>query len=945
MKHAAPTSPSRPALSLRRIAAASLLAVASLTAHGQIDPKASQFYEDALQRYEKKDYAGAVIQLKNALKIDTRNISVQVLLGKALLANGDLIAAEVSFEEALRLGVNRAEVVIPLAQALSGQGKPQPLLDPTKFAEAGLPTEVKAHLLVLKANAASDLGDAKGALKFIEASRALDPTRVDSWLAEVPMRLRALQIKEAIASADKAISLAPDSPEPQYLRGTVAHLTGDTKAALGFYDRAIKLRPTHTEALVSRAGLLMDLGKVPEAALDVAELRKSSPKDPRGAYIAALIAEAQSKPAEAKAALNDVTALLDPVPMDFFRFRPQLLMLGGLSHYGLGQREKAKPYLEMAVRSQPASPVGKVLAQIHLADKNIDRAIESLDQYLKYHPRDVQATHLLASAHMSQGRHQRAAALMQAALAKQDRPELRSMLGLSLIGSGRYANAVTELEAAIKRDPGQVQAGSALTSLYMQSGQPAKAVRVAEGLVKTRPDAPGLHNQLGMARAMTGDIAGAKASYDQALKLDPDFTAPLVNLARLETNAKAYAVAEARLNAVINREPRNLEALMEMGRVQQRLGKLQDAQRWLEKADDHAGMDNLYPALTLVDFHLANAQPKLALEAVKRLSNKAPEAIPTLLAVARVALANGDPASAKSQLSRAATTANYDTPQLVEIALLQTRANDLKGASYTLDKALQERPDFLPAMALMSEVSLKMGDAANAEKFAKQVLAAQPKRGVGHALLGDVAQSRQQRPAALEAYRRAHQLDQSTDSAVRLFTALASGGDAAAANQLAEQWLKQHPRDRAIRRALADSQVRTGNPAAARASYEALLANSPDDAEAMNNLAHVLLLLNDPAQARKMADQALARKPNAPHIIGTAGWMAFKTGQDDRALQLLRDARLRDPNNPETRYYLGAVLASKGRRGEARDELESALKTRLQFPSLKEAEKLLVTLK
>jgi hypothetical protein len=30
-------------------------------------------------------------------------------------------------------------------------------------------------------------------------------------------------------------------------------------------------------------------------------------------------------------------------------------------------------------------------------------------------------------------------------------------------------------------------------------------------------------------------------------------------------------------------------------------------------------------------------------------------------------------------------------------------------------------------------------------------------------------------------------------------------------------------------------------------------------------------------------------------------------------LQLLRDARLRDPNNLDTRYFLGAVLASSGR--------------------------------
>ena len=48
-------------------------------------------------RYERQDIEGAIIQLKNALQIDKRMLPVQVLLGKALLANGQAVAAEVAF--------------------------------------------------------------------------------------------------------------------------------------------------------------------------------------------------------------------------------------------------------------------------------------------------------------------------------------------------------------------------------------------------------------------------------------------------------------------------------------------------------------------------------------------------------------------------------------------------------------------------------------------------------------------------------------------------------------------------------------------------------------------------------------------------------------------------------------------------------------------------------
>jgi Flp pilus assembly protein TadD len=106
----------------------------------------------------------------------------------------------------------------------------------------------------------------------------------------------------------------------------------------------------------------------------------------------------------------------------------------------------------------------------------------------------------------------------------------------------------------------------------------------------------------------------------------------------------------------------------------------------------------------------------------------------------------------------------------------------------------------------------------------------------------------------------------------------------------------------------------------------------------------VLLLQNDPG-ALKVAEAALAKSPSAPHVLGTAGWAAHKAGQSDRALQLLRDARLRDPTNLDTRYFLGAVLASSGRQAEARQELQSALQVSTTFAHAKAARELLQTLK
>jgi cellulose synthase operon protein C len=928
---------------LRRLALSCAIALAlAADALHAADPKAAQLYEEALQRYEQKDLPGAIIQLKNAIRADRKLLPVHVLLGKALLANGDVGQAEVAFTEALALGVNRAEVVVPLARAVIAQAKQQQLVEQPRFAIAGLPASVQSQLLLLRATAFSDLGDSRTSLKTIDEARALEPTSPEPWLSEIPVRIRARQMREAVAASDKALGLAPPTAEGLYLRGTIAHAQGDLVSALAHYDQTLKMDPAHAEALVARAGLAADQNRPQQARQDVLELLKAAPRDPRGAYLKALLDEREGKATEARKALNDVTNLLDPIPMEYFKFRPQALLLGGLAHYGLNQREKAKPYLEMVQRLQSNSPVSKLLAQIYLSEKNYDRAIESLDTYLKTSPNDSQAVLLLASAHLTQGRHARASQLMQSALRGQDLASYRAILGISLVGAGKFADGAKELETAFAKDPSQMQAGVALTTLYLKSRQATKAVGVARQMTKQQPANAGLQNLLGTALQDSGDSAGAKQAFELASKLDPSFMSPQVNLARMEIEARSLDAAGARLASVLKTDDKNVEALIEQGVLQERRGRMVEAQRSLEKAADHSGPTELQPALALVEFLLRTSQLEAAREATKRLTSKAPEALPVLMVLARTSLASGDPATARATLTRATTLANFDAPVQLQIAMMQLTAGSLPGAAHSLEKALTERPNFLPAEALMTEVELRQGDAPKAEARARQIIAKYPKSGAGHALLGDIAMSRQQPAAALAAFRQAHLLEQSTESLLRVHKSMVRA-DPAGATQLAEQWLRARPRDTAVRRVLADGYARAGNLAAARAAYEAIIRTQPDDAESLNNLAQVLILSNDPG-AQKMAESALQKQPGAAHIIGTTGWAAHKAGQDDRALQLLRDARLRDPNNPDTRYYLGAVLASVGRNTEAKDELQAALKVSRDFATAREAEKLLASL-
>lgn len=922
-----------------------LSALLALTAPAlaQDAAKASRFYEDALKRYEGRDIPGAIIQLKNALQADKNQLPVHVLLGKALLANSQPAAAEVAFDDALRLGVNRAEVVVPLAMAMTAQGRqPQVLADP-RLSPTGLPPGVQQALLLERALAQSDTGDLKAALASVQQARALDPNHVDGWIAEIPLRVRARQFKEALAAADQALKLAPGNAEARYQRGATLHAMGQPAQALAAYDQVVQTTPGHAETRLARAGLYVDLNRNADAEAEVAALLKLKPRDPRATYLQALLADRAGKGAEVKRLMKSLTELLDPVPIEHIRFRPQLLMLNGLAHFSLGELENAKPYLELAARQQANSPLNKLLAQIALSEPNPGRAIELLEPYVKARPGDGQALLMLASVYMQQGRHDRASTLMQDALKTRDAVEYRTVLGMSMLQSGKNALAEAELSKAYKQNPARLDAGLALVAVHLREGQTAKALALADTLARAHPANATVLLTQAYAKAQTQDFTGARAGYEKALALAPTLLDAKLGLARLDAATRNFEAGNRRLRELLKGDERNAGILFELALLNEQWGKDDEALKWLESAADASSARESRANFALVAWHLRKGNPARAVAAAKSLLAKLPEDVEALQAYAAAQAANGDAATAKATLNSAARRAAYDAPRLVDIARQQLLVKDFSGAAYSLEKALSSAPGDVPALALFSSVELSRGDGPKAEQYARQVINAAPASPTGHYLLAEAAAARGQPAAALDALRKANELEKSGASLVRLMQALIAQGDGRKAVDLANAWLRQHPRDASVRGALAEVFVRQRDFAAARTQYTAILADAPNDLDALNNLANVLIELND-AKAVETAERGLKLAPRSIALLDTAGWAHHRFGSGDRALQLLRDARLRAPGNPDVKYHLAAALAKAGRQAEARAELNSALQGGVNFASADEARKLLQAL-
>lgn len=912
------------------------LALAAWVTPGIAQDKGSAYYEDALSRYERRDVAGAIIQLKNALQRDPRNLAANILLGKVYLANGQPADAQDALEKALAFGADRSEVVIPLAQALLAQGKSRDLL--ARFAPESLSGARRAELLTLRGQALRQEGQLDAAAAAFQEARAIDPGAIQAWLAHADMLAKRGRLAEARKLLDEAGRQAPSDARVFYLRGTVAQASGNVAGALEAYERALTIEPGLTDARIARASLLLDLGRDAAAAPDIEFLKRESPREPRGNYLRAVYLSRKGDADGALSALTDVTQFLDPVPVEVIQGRaPELLLLGALAHHALGSSQKARGYLEQFLQVQP-NQVGarKLLGTILLKDRDYAGAIKVLEPAAKAAPNDAGTFALLANAYLARGKTQQASRYLERALELgATTPDVQTALGLSLLSSGQRTDALRHLESAFAQDASMEGAGVALALVYIRQGRVKEAVDVAARMSARYPSNLALLNLLGIAKAAAGDETGARSAYEKAIRLDPRFTPAHLNLARLEADGGKLDAARARLTRLVTSDPKNAQAMFELARVEDRAGRSELAVRWLEKARVVEPRD-LKSALALVELHLRRAEAGKALEVARGAQAFAPENLDVLAALSSALVANGDTKGGQAVLAKMTRLAEFDPSWQYRIAVLQMRAGNPGGAAYSLDKALSGNPGYLPAQVLQVEVDLARGDLDRAEAVARRIAKENPAQAVGDRAVASVALRRGNAAQALASYRAALAKEPSTQHVLGVYQATLAAEGMPKATAFLEEWTKSHPGDPVLEIALAEAHLRAGNLSAARTRFERVARDHGENAYVLNNLANIAARLGDPA-AITFAERAHRLAPTDALIQDTLGWLQVQQGDLDAGLKHLREARLRAPANPEIRYHLAAALVRLGRRDEAKQEIREALLAKVQFDGIEDA--------
>lgn len=904
------------------------------------DDQTTRFYEDARVRLARGDTAGAIIQLKNALQQDANLLAAHALLGEAFLKNQQPDQAQEALERALRLGIDKSEIALVLAEALLAQGKGKDLLE--RIPPDLLRGAAKANLLVLRGHAYKGLGELSNAERSFEEARVLDPASVPALLSLAELFAQKGLRTEALTLVARAAAEAPSDPKVWFVKGVITQQGGDRKGAIEAFSRAIELQPPYADARVARLALALSNRDDATVKTDIEYFAREQSTEPRGNYLRAVYLGQKGDNEGARAALAAAARVLAPVPPEVLKRRaPELLMLTALVFHGLDEHERARAYLEAVLSVAPGDIAAqKLLGSIHLGKRDFVAAIKVLEPAQRRAPNDPQILLLLGEAYMGKGRTLAGAELLERAFQlRGDNVEIQTAYGVSLLRGGRRDAGIQQLRAAFDKDPGQPRVGMALSSAYLATGDGKRAVTVMERVVQKSPGNPVYLNTLGVVRLASGDAKGARAAFDQTLQASPGFAPAQLNLGKLDVREGRFESAAGRYAAVLKADSKSVQAMHELARLEQRRGAVGASVQWLEKA---YGVDASFlpVAFDLIDAYIAAKEPAKAVDLAKDLESRAADNLDVMARGVQARLAAGDNAGAQSGLQRMTRVAQFDPRRQYEIAQLYLAAGNPGAAAYSLDKALSERPDNVPARALLAEIDMAKGQPDSAERRARALVADFPAAPDGYRLLGDLFLGAGRFPDAIAQYRVAFAKAPGTDHALRVFAGHIRAGAPAQAIAFLEPWVAKHPGDVVSARALAEGYIKVRNYPAAVSRLESLLKSRPSDPVVLNNLANALALQGNPAKAIAYAETAVKVAVDDAGARDTLGWLLVKTGSVDAGLRHLREARLRDPRNPEIRYHLAAVLAKSGQTDEARAEMKEVLSKPLAFPEAADAEAL-----
>ena len=883
-----------------------------------------------------RDIPGAIIQFKSALQKSPNMSEARLLLGKALLESGDPVAALVELRKAQDLGSSDEQAIPSLARAMLLMGDGAKVL--LQYGDVRLKSpEASAELATSVATAHMLGGDNDQARAAIARAQQNVPGYVPAAVLSARLRATDGDFDAALTLLEQALAKAPDDEQASLLKGDVLwHGKQDMAGAVESFRKVLIGHPKSVAAHTSVIAILNQQKKNDEAKAQFELLKKAAPNHPETLFM-----EAQF--AFAKQDYKTTRELTDRL-LKFMPDSPRVLELAGGAEFRLKQYPQAEAFLGRALKNAPGLRLSRqMLAQTYLRMNQPNKALQVLAPVLEGKQPDATSLALAGEAWMQMGEAKKAeAAFATAAKMAPSDARVQTAAALNQLARGNSGVAIGQLEAIAADDKG-TRADIALVSARLKQNDIAGALKAIDGLERKIPDRPLPYNLRGRVLLLKRDLDGATKAFEAALSKDPNHFPAIASLAAMELSSGKPEAARKRFEDVTKSNPKSHEAWLALAELSTRTGASPEEVLTNLRNAVKANAGDPAPHMALISQLMASGDAKSALTAAREASAAMPNNLEIMSVLGRTQLAAGSAEQAITTFKQLTAQQTSNPAHHLSLAEALMSNKDADGARLSLRRALEIRPDYLPAKRALVALAVMDKRPQEGLSIAKEMQKSAPKDPSGFTLEGDVENSRKNFEGAIAAYRGALQLTQSTDSFVRLHGALRMAGKTAEADRAAVEWARTHPKDAAFRYYLGDLALAQSDFSSAEAHYRSVLETQPRNALAMNNIAWLLAKQGRPGSVA-MAEKANELMPGKVALMDTLATALASENKLPKAIDVQKSAIARSPNDASLKLGLAKLLIKSGDKAYARSELEDLAKLGDKFKGQAEVATLLKSL-
>jgi tetratricopeptide (TPR) repeat protein len=865
--------------------------------------KASYHQKRADQYYATGEFDQAEIEYKNVLRNDPQNARAWSRLGFIYFDEGRLGEAAQILHRALQLATNDLQVRLKLGTIYLGTGKLNEALDEASFVLNRDPRDAQAPILLAEAaTSTNEINETRLRLQTMSQTGKTAPLEV----AMGTLFFRQHDLKAAEACFQTAARLDPKFSDAYSALGNVYLAQKDVKQAELAFKTAMELAPPRSGKTLLYAQFKILTGDPDSGKSLLQNLVKKTPD-----YLPAWIALAQLAGAS-KDYDGGVTLLGNVLSRD--PRNSEALLLKGRLELEQGATAQAIKDFEAMVMIFPNMPSAYYqLAKAQAAAGDFDKATGNVNQALKLNPHYTDATLLLAEIQ---------------------------------VYNRNYEPAMTSLQQLIHQQSQSVSARFLLARAYSDQNRLDNAIQIYRELEKALPTDSQVPLLIGNALFQQNKNAEARAEYEQALKLAPDYLPALQQEVNLDLLEKQYDSAQQRVQQQIRQNPKAVPLQLMLARVLTARGDTDQAESVLKQTITLAP-DSQQAFMMLAKLYAAANENQNALDNLSAVLAKNPEAGDALLLMGLTYNAEKKYPDARDAYEKLLAVTPNNVMVLNNLAYLYAHNLGQLDKGYQLARhALDLEPTNSSIADTLGWILYQQGQYSSALNLLRESAGKQDAKpevqfhlGMTYYMLGDEANAR-------TTFQRALQLDPSFpehNECNDCLTVLAVDPKTAGADTRA--WLEKRvagqPKDFVAQLRLAEIYQREGTPDMAIAAYEAVLQASPQNVPALVNLAG-LYSAHDPQKAFNLAKMAYKLAPNNPLVTHTLGHLAFLTGDYAWSVSLLQLTDRVQPQNPDILYDLGEAFYSVGRVSDARTAMQSALQAGATFSQAAAARRLLV---